>query len=150
MTIDPFHYPTRNEIDACVRAARRDRAEAIARLFRDAANGLTELFAHGLPVKTGARARRRMPPTRISSTKEVPMTDSFWKTAAASLPPQVQSRYRRLFETAEEFERMVDYVLTARGSAYRALARACRGLADALSNAARTLDVAARRLTPTR
>ena len=78
------------------------------------------------------------------------MAESFWKAAAASLPPQVQWRYARLFEAAEEFEQLLDFVLTARGRAHRALARAFRGLADALRNAARTLDAAAWRLTLTR
>jgi len=78
------------------------------------------------------------------------MAKSFWKTALASLPPQVQWRYARLFEAAEQFEELLDFVLTARGRAHRALARAFRGLADALRNAARTLDAAAWRLTLTR
>jgi len=75
------------------------------------------------------------------------MSDSFWKTAAASLPPQVQWRYARLFEAAEQFEQLLDFVLTARGRAHRTLAHACRGLADALRNAARALDAAAWHLT---
>ena len=40
MTIEHFRYPKHEEIDALMRAARRDRAEAIARLFRDAFRGL--------------------------------------------------------------------------------------------------------------
>jgi len=78
------------------------------------------------------------------------MAESFWKAAAASLPPHVQRRYAHLFEAAERFEPMLDFVLTARGRAHRALARACRGLADALRNAARALDAAAWRLMLTR
>jgi hypothetical protein len=75
------------------------------------------------------------------------MADSFWRTAAASLPPHVQRRYAHLFEAAEEFEPLLDFILTARGRAHCALARACRGLADALRDAARALDAAAWRLT---
>jgi hypothetical protein len=78
------------------------------------------------------------------------MNESFWKTAAASLPPQVQWRYAKLFEAAEEFEQMLDFVLTSRGRAHHALARACRGLADALRRSARRLDAAAWRLLTTR
>jgi len=74
------------------------------------------------------------------------MAQSFWKTAAASLPPQVQWRYAGLFEAAEQFERLLDFVITVRGRAHRALARACGGLADALRDAARALDSAAWRL----
>lgn len=78
------------------------------------------------------------------------MTESFWKTAAASLPPQIQWRYAGLFEAAERYERLFDFVAASGGRARRALAQACRGIADALRNAARALDLAARRLTATR
>jgi hypothetical protein len=75
------------------------------------------------------------------------MAESFWRTAAASLPPHVQSRHAKLFEAAEEFDALLDFVLTARGRVHSALARACRGLAAALRDAARALDAAAWRLT---
>ena len=150
MTIKHPRYPTREEIDALVQAARRDRAETIARLFRDAVRGLAKLIARGSPAGAFARARRQTVPSDISSAKKRPMAESFWRTAAASLPPQVQQRYARLFEAAEEYEQLLDFVVTARSRAHRALARACRGLADALRNAARKLDVAAGRLTLTR
>ena len=77
------------------------------------------------------------------------MTESFWKTAAASLPPQVQWRYARLFETAERFEQLLELVVTSGGRARRALAQTFRGVAKTLRKTARKLDVAARRLTPT-
>jgi len=150
MIIEPFRYPTHEEIDAFVRAARQDRAEAIARLFREAFRGLAGLFARGMPAQAVARARQRPSRSGISSAKERPVAESFWKAAAASLPPQVQWRYARMFEAAERFEELLDRVLTARGRAHRALARACSRLADALRNAARALDAAAWRLTLTR
>ena len=78
------------------------------------------------------------------------MDESFWKTAAASLPPQIRWRYARLFEVAEEFERQLDFAVTVSSHACRLLARTCRGMADALRKAARKLDIAARRLTATR
>ena len=78
------------------------------------------------------------------------MDESFWKTAAASLPPQVQWRYAGLFEAAEEFERLLDSAVTVGGHSRRLLARTCRAMADALRKAARKLDVAARRMTATR
>lgn len=78
------------------------------------------------------------------------MDESFWKTAAASLPPHVQWRYARLFEAAEQFERLLDLAVTASGHACRLLARTCRRMADALRKMARKLDVKARRLTATR
>lgn len=150
MTIEPIRYPTREEIDALVRAARRARSEAIAGLFRDAVGGLAGLIARNFPVEAGNRARRRMSPSAVSSAKERSTTGSFWRTAAASLPPQIQGRYAGLFEAAERYELLFDIVATSGGRVRRALAHSCRGIADALRNAARTLDVAARRLTPTR
>jgi hypothetical protein len=147
MTIELYRYPTREEIDALVRAARRDRAEANARLFHDVVRGLAELIASGLPVETSARARPRATASKVSPAEERPMAQSFWKTAAASLPPQVQWRYAGLFEAAERFELLLDSVVTARGRLQRVLARACRGLADALRDAARALDAAAWHLT---
>ena len=39
MTIEHFRYLTRDDIDALLEAARRDRAEAVARLIRRAARG---------------------------------------------------------------------------------------------------------------
>lgn len=78
------------------------------------------------------------------------MAESYWRTAAASLPPQVQRRYARLFEAAEEYEPLLEFVMTTGSLARRALAQTCRGMADALRKAAQKLDVAARRLTPTR
>lgn len=139
MTHTPFRYPTHEEIDALVRAARRERAEAIAGFFRVAINLLI-----------GPRARSRTSQSAISSAKERPLTQSFWRTAAASLPPQVQWRYAGLFEAAERYELLFEIVATSGGRARRALAQTCRGIADALRNTARALDVAARRLAPTR
>lgn len=78
------------------------------------------------------------------------MAESFWKTAAASLPPQIRWRYAGLFEAAERFDLLLDFVATSGGHARRALAQTCRGIADALRNTAQRLDGAARRLTPTR
>jgi hypothetical protein len=38
-------------------------------------------------------------------------TDSFWKTAAASLPPHVQRKYGHLFEAAERYEPLIDFIV---------------------------------------
>ena len=78
------------------------------------------------------------------------MSESFWKTAAASLPPHVQWRYASLFEAAEQFEQLLDFTVRAGGHACRLLARTFRGLANLLRDAAWRLDGAARRLTATR
>jgi hypothetical protein len=96
------------------------------------------------------RAARHLSFRLVPSAKERALTDSFWKTAAASLPPTVRWRYAKLFEAADEFEQLLDFVLSKRGRAYSALASACRGVADGLRKSARRLDVKARRLTPTR
>lgn len=150
MIIQYSRYPTSEEIDAIVRAARRERAAEIARLLSGAARGLGGLIARSAQAMADTRARRRATPPDSTPAKERFVAESFWKTAAASLPPRVQERYARLFEAAEEYEPVIEFVVTARGRGYRALARTCRGLADALRNAARALDAAAWRLTLTR
>ncbi|HEY7742119.1 MAG TPA: hypothetical protein VIA19_03650 [Burkholderiales bacterium] len=150
MNIEQFRYPTRAEIDALVRAARRDRSEAIARMFRDAVGGLVGFVAPGSPADAGIHARRQASPSGISIARERIMAESFWRTAAASLPPQVRWRHAGLFEAAERYELLFDLVATSGGRARRALAQACRGVADALRGAARRLDVAAHRLMPAR
>ena len=149
MTIEHFRYPTRDEIEALLEAARRERAEAIARMFRGAVRGLASLFRHDAPASAGTRAHRRTAP-EAATVKESPMPQSFWKDAAASLPPHVRERYASLFDAAEEYEPVIEFIVTARSRAYRTLARTCRGMADALRNAARALDAAAWRLTLTR
>lgn len=150
MTIKPIRYPTREELDELVRAARRARAEAVAGMFRDAFGGLAGLIARTFPAEAGTRSRRRTSPLAISAARERPMTRSFWRTAAASLPPQIQWRYAGLFEAAERYELLFDIVATSGGRVRRALAQTFRGTADALRKSARRLDVKARRLTPTR
>lgn len=150
MTIEHFRYPTHQEIEANVRAARRYRAEAIAHLLRGAVRACARLIARGASAGVRARARPRALPSDVSSAKEHPMPESFWRSAAASLPPHVQQRYASLFEAAEMYEPVIEFVVTARSGAHSALARCFRGIADTLRNVARGLDLAARRLTPTR
>lgn len=150
MIIRYSRYPTPEEIDAIVLAARRERAETVARWFRGAVRGLLNPNMGGAPVARNAGAARREQSSDVSIAKERPMADSFWRTAAASLPPHVQERYASLFEAAEEYEPVIEFMVTARGRAARALARTCRGIADALRNAARALDAAAWRLTLSR
>ena len=146
MMIMRSRYPTPEEIDAIVREARRERAQAIAGVFRAAARGLARIIAGGAP----AGDRPLAAASAVSFTKERPMAESFWRSACASLPPHVQQRYASLFEAAEEYEPVIEFIVTARGRAHRALARGFRGLADTLRNAARALDAAAWRLTLTR
>lgn len=150
MTIVHFRHPTHEEIEANVRAARRYRAEAIAHLLRGAVRRLAQLIARGASSEVRARARRRALPSDVSSAKEHPIPEPFWRSAAASLPPHVQQRYASLFEAAEKYEPVIEFIVTARSRVHSALARCFRGIADALRNAARGLDLAARRLTPTR
>ena len=146
MIIRYSRYPTPEEIDAIVLAARRERAAAIAQFFRGAVHKLGRLIARGTPARGLPRTR----PSDSSFAKERFMHESFWRTALASLPPHVQQRYAGLFEAAEAYEPVIDFIVTARGRASRTLARTCRGMADALRNAARALDAAAWRLTLTR
>jgi len=77
------------------------------------------------------------------------MCSSFWKNAAASLPPQVQRRYAMHFEAAERFEPVLDLVIEAAGYARRALGWGCENVAAGLRRSARILDAVARRLALT-
>ncbi len=48
---------------------------------------------------------------------------SFWKKAAASLPPHVRRRYGHLFEAAERYEPVVEFIVDGCASGSRAIAR---------------------------
>jgi hypothetical protein len=39
------------------------------------------------------------------------IAESFWKSAAASLPPHVRRKYAHLFEAAERYEPVVDFIV---------------------------------------
>lgn len=71
---------------------------------------------------------------------------SFWKDAAASLPPEVRRRYAPDFEAAERLDKLLDLGIAAWGIARRVVARSCEAAAQGLRTAARLLDAAARRL----
>jgi hypothetical protein len=73
---------------------------------------------------------------------------SFWKDAAASLPPEVRQRYAADLEAAERFEELFDLAIEGWGSARRALAKSCLASAQGLRKAARFLDAAAQHLPP--
>jgi hypothetical protein len=77
------------------------------------------------------------------------MCSSFWKNAAASLPPQVRRRYAAEFAAAERFEAVLDFVIEAGSFARRALGRGCESVAAGLRKTARILDVVARHLALT-
>ena len=51
------------------------------------------------------------------------VTESFWEKAAASLPPRVRRRYGHLFEAAEQWEPVVEFLVDACAGTSRALAR---------------------------
>jgi hypothetical protein len=76
------------------------------------------------------------------------MTESFWKEAAAKLPPEVRQRHAAAFDAADRYEPLVDWLIEAGGSVRRALAVCCGSAAGALHTAARPLEAAARRLSP--
>jgi hypothetical protein len=77
------------------------------------------------------------------------MTTSFWKTAAASLPPAVQRRYAAEFAAAERLEQVLELILAAGSLARPALAKSCQTVALALRATARFLEAAAKRLSLT-
>jgi len=51
------------------------------------------------------------------------VTGSFWRKAAASLPPRVQRRYGHLFEAAEQYEPVVEFLVDGCARISRAVAR---------------------------
>lgn len=50
-------------------------------------------------------------------------TESFWEKAAASLPPRVRRRYGRLFQAAEQYEPVVEFIVDGCARTSRAVAR---------------------------
>jgi len=137
-------------MQAIERAARRARAQGIARLFAAAGRELSELIVGGAAVPAGkVRRTDAAPPYRSQfPTKRKTMSALFWKDALASLPPNVQRRYAASFEAAERFEALLDLGIEAWGSVKRALARVCKAAARAMRGTARILDSAAHRLLP--
>jgi hypothetical protein len=85
---------------------------------------------------------------RAAPIREQTMTTSFWKDAAASLPPAIRDRYAADFKAAERYEHLMDLSIEGWGIARRALARGCQVAAHALRATARFLDNAARRIRP--
>lgn len=75
------------------------------------------------------------------------MTGSFWKTAAAKLPPEVRQHHAAAFEAADRYEPLVDWLIETGGHVRRALAIGCGATAGALHSVARALEAAARRLS---
>ena len=49
--------------------------------------------------------------------------ESFWKTAAAALPPHVRRKHVHLFEAAEQYEPVVELIADGCGKAWRAATR---------------------------
>ena len=74
------------------------------------------------------------------------MTDSFWKSALASLPPSVQRRHAADFQMAERLDRSLDVAFESWKSALRGLARTCCIAAYTLRVGAHRLESAAERL----
>jgi hypothetical protein len=76
------------------------------------------------------------------------MTTSFWKEAAASLPPAIRDRYAADLKAAERYEHLIDFGIEGWRIGRRALAKGCQAAAHALRAAARFLDSAARHIRP--
>jgi hypothetical protein len=77
------------------------------------------------------------------------MAGSFWKEAAAALPPEVRRRHAAELAAAERYENVIDGCLEAWRVGRRLLAIACAGFALALRVMARILYAAGRRLSST-
>jgi hypothetical protein len=67
------------------------------------------------------------------------MTESFWKEAAASLPPSVQRRYATEIEAMERYDVLMDVAADAWRYARRALGKSCRAASRMFDNAAQRL-----------
>ena len=147
-------FPTPEEMLAIERAAKRARAQAVARLWAAAWRQLKEPIVRGAAALAGDVRRADAAPRDPSQfpTRRKTMTTSFWKDALASLPPHVQRRYAANFEAAERFEALLDLGIAVWGSARDALeyslAEICRAAAHAMRETARILDGAAHRLLP--
>lgn len=76
------------------------------------------------------------------------MCSSFWKDAAASLPPPVQRRCGAEFAAAKRLEAALDLVIELVGITMRVLGRGCNSAAGGLRKTARILDSMARHLAP--
>ena len=74
------------------------------------------------------------------------MGTSFWKDAAASLPPAVRDRYAAHFKAAERYEQLFDFVVETWRGARRVFASGCQAAASGLRSTARRLDSAARHI----
>ena len=76
------------------------------------------------------------------------MARSFWKDAAASLPPAIRDRYAADLRAAERYEHLIDFGIEVGRIARQALAKCCQVAAYGLRAAARFLDSAARHIRP--
>ena len=56
-----------------------------------------------------------------SNHYEEEAASSFWKSAAAALPLHVQRKYAGLFEAAERYEPVVEFIVDACSGAWRAM-----------------------------
>jgi hypothetical protein len=72
------------------------------------------------------------------------VTESFWRRAAAALPPHVRRKYIRVFEAAEQYEPVVEFMVDGCGKAWSALGR----LFHAQPNTARPAGRKPGRVTP--
>ena len=71
--------------------------------------------------------------------ERIAMTESFWKDAAASLPPSVQRRYATELEAMGRYDVLMDVAVDAWRYARRALGKSCQAAARIFDNAARHL-----------
>lgn len=55
------------------------------------------------------------------------VTESFWRSAATSLPPHARRKYAHLFEAAEQWEPVIEFLADACSSAWRAVAGLFQG-----------------------
>jgi len=71
--------------------------------------------------------------------ERIAMTESFWKEAAASLPPSVRRRYAMELEAMERYDVLMDVAMDTWHHARRVLAKSCMAAARMFDNAAQRL-----------
>ena len=67
------------------------------------------------------------------------MTESFWKDAAASLPPSVQRRYATEIEAMGRYDLLMDVAVDAWRNTRRVLGKGCLAAARMFDNVAHRL-----------
>jgi hypothetical protein len=145
------YYPTHFEILAIERAARRAQAEELRRLLMLAARRLRVLAVRGATAlsQTLVQSPALVSPRGSDERQKRAVRKLIIEGLALSLPAHVRERYAADLAAAARIEPLIDAGLAAWDLTVRVLAQVFHGMARGLRAVARSLDLAAGRLTPT-